>query len=314
MNIKKKLILWGAIGCLAIGCGGCYKEVCYTTAAPTEATTAAVNQETEKLQESKENAAVETNTQEVEIHSEGTLIDHVVANAILQENSKWFVGDECQAEGHIILEEVKEDGFSTVYALMMYGEYAFENVDYFIKSAGTGVIPVVMKFDLRLSSSTPLVSIEWPEDGSGYNVSIKRMFPEHLWNRTLTIQEEDREILTEMERGYAERYLEALGRDAVIGDYADVERTFLTDHGISVDVSNKMNGYLKTMGPYPGWHGSTEKIEDEVRYLYSVFVDEEVGQIIYEKCVFDTLETVEKYIYDAETGDEIEICAYPTAD
>ena len=60
------------------------------------------------------------------------------------------------------------------------------------------------------------------------------------------------------------------------------------------------------MGPYPSWHGTLEKVEDGERYMYSVFFDEETNQIIYEKRFFGTHESVEKYVYDAETGALIE--------
>ena len=316
MKIKKKLVLWGMIGGLAIGGAGCGNTVvCYTTAAPTEAAepTTEIADETvavtETSAEETEARAAETNEAILETLPEGTptFIDTIVAAAILEENKDHYLGGECQGEGHMILEEVEEDGISTVYALMMYGEYEFQNVDYFIKTSGTGVIPVVMKFDLRLSSSTPMISMEWPMDGSGYNDSIKSMFPEHLWDRTLSIQDGDRETLEAMERGYAERYLKEIGRDAIIGDYADVEnRTFLTDHGISVEVSNQMSVNEKLMGPYPSWHGTREKVENGVRYLYSKYYEEETNQIIYEKRVFDSHETVEKFVYDAETGEPVE--------
>ena len=138
-----------------------------------------------------------------------------------------------------------------------------------------------------------------------HNESIKEMFPEHLWDRVLIIREEDRELLTAMERAYAEEHLKMTGRDAIIGDYADVERTILTDHGISVDVSNKLFAYEEKLAPYPSWHGTLEKVEDGERYLYSVFYDEETNQIIYEKRFFGTNETVEKFVYDAKTGEPI---------
>lgn len=231
-------------------------------------------------------------------------LDHKVAEIILNQNRSWYTGEECQAEGHIILEHEEQDGVTTVYALMMYGEYQFQNVDYLIKAAGTGVIPVVLSFGEH-EDGNEFTQMTWPEDGSGYNESLKEMFPEHLWDRVLIIQEEDRELLTTMERAYAEEHLNMTGRDAVIGDYADVERTYLTDYGVSVEVSNKLLGYEPDLGPYPSWHGTLEKVEDGERYLYSVFYEEETNQIVYEKRFFGTHETVEKFVYDAETGELI---------
>ncbi len=325
MKIKIQMLLWGVIGCLAIGSAGCGKEseACWTTAAPLETTVAEA-----KNTETVENTIVETTamkeTEPIVVETNEAIpeevcgvplyMDHVVAQAILEENAGHYLGGECQGEGHIILEEVEEDGISTVYVLMMYGEYEFQNVDYFIKTAGTGVIPVVMQFDLRLSSHTPLISFEWPMDGNKYNDSIKKMFPEHLWDRTLSIREEDRSALTEMERSYAVRYLKEIGRDAVVGEYADFEHVLLTDLGVSVEVSNKLGEYEKNMGPYPYWQGSVEKVEDGTRYMYSLFYDEEVNHIVYEKRVFETHETVEKYVFDAATGEKIELCGLPPAD
>ena len=120
-------------------------------------------------------------------------LDQKVTEIILEHNRPMFTGEECQAEGHIILEHEEQDGVTTVYALMMYGEYQFQNVDYLIKAAGTGVIPVVLSFGEH-EDGREFTHMTWPEDGSGYNESIKEMFPEHLWDRVLIIQEADREL------------------------------------------------------------------------------------------------------------------------
>jgi len=309
MKIKIKMGLWGLIGGLLIGSTGCGNTiVCYTTEVPADST---VETESTKKSEAAEMAretlaaAVETNEAIPEPDIAGSVMEKLVSDSILEENSGHYLQGECQGEGHIILDEVEVDGISTVYALMMYGEYEFQNVDYFVKTAGTGVIPVVLQYDIRLNSHTPLVSFEWPADGSGYNESIKQMFPEYLWDRVLSIQEEDRTKLEKMEREYARQYLEEMGRDAVVCDYRDFEHTLLTDLGVSVEVSNKMLVHEKLMGPYPDWVGSTEKVEDGVRYMYSLFYEEETNEIIYEKRVFETDETVEKFIYDAETGEPV---------
>lgn len=258
----------------------------------------AITQEEETTAEILDSVAEDTVLTEDEL-------DRKVTEIIFEHNKPVFTGEECKAEGHIVLDYEVHDGTTTVYALMMYGEYQFQNVDYLIKASGTGVIPVVLTFGEE-PDGKEFMTTTWPDDGSGYNDSIKEMFPEHLWDRTLVIQEEDREVLMKMERAYAEEHLQMTGRDAIIGDYADVERTYLTDYGISVDVSNKLNEHEKDMGPYPGWHGSLEKVEDGERYLYSVFYDEETNQVIYEKRFFGTHETVEKFVFDAETGEAIE--------
>lgn len=292
-HITKPCLVLLTFGYLTAVLTGCQKDDIYETRITT-------------VVPASQPVTVETNVQidPEERESSSDYLDQLVSAAILEQNADSYLSDECPAEGHMILEEQEQDGILTLYALTMYGEYAFHNVDYFVKSSGTGAIPTVMKFDLRLNSHTPLISIERPEDGSGYIESIKTIFPEHLWDRVITIQEDDANTLTAMEQEYAKQYLVKLGRDALIGNYADFEHTLLTDLGISVEVSNHLLEYEKDMGPYPNWHGSTEKIEYGVRYMYSVFYDEETSQIIYEKRVFDSMETVEKFVFDAETGEK----------
>lgn len=309
MKMKKLAVGMGILSCLTVGCSRYGINLLSEEESLTTMETTAVQQETmaqnDSGNEDELQAQVAETNAEIDLYGEDSSMEQVVANSILENRSKQFTGEECQAEGHIIIGEEINEGVLKVYALTMYGEYAFQNVDYFVKEAGTGAIPAVMTYDLRLSVVRTTSDVEWPEDGSGYEESVKRMFPEKYWDRVLTIPDEDLSVLKEMEQGYAKAYLEELGRDAVIGEYADVPHTFLTDYGISVDVSNKMLEYEKLMGPYPNWVGSTEKIEDGVRYMYLVFYEEETNEIIYEKRVFDTNESIEKFVYDAETGEEI---------
>lgn len=305
MTMKKSCILFLTFGCLTSITAGCSKETLPTssTAATAAVTTTAASMTTAAPSASvtvmETNEALPTPDDTLETYAE-----QLASSAILEHYNNSFVPEECLAEGHLILEEDVSDGILTIYALTMYGGYSFHNVDYFVKSSGTGVIPAVMTFDLRLNSHTPLLSFELPEDGSGYSESVKKMFPEHLWDRVLTIQEDDRRTLTAMEQDYAKRYLSEIGRSALVGEYADFNHELLTDVGISTEVSNRLLEYEKDIGPYPNWHGSTEKIENQIRYMYSVFYDEESSQIIYEKRVFDSMETVEKFVFDAETGEK----------
>lgn len=304
MTMKKSCILFLTFGCLTSITAGCSKEALPTssTAATAAVTTAAVSM---TAAPSAAVAVMETNEALPDPSDTlETYADQLASSAILEHYNDYFVPEECLAEGHLILEEDVSDGILTIYALTIYGGYSFHNVDYFVKSSGTGVIPAVMTFDLRLNSHTPLLSFETPEDGSGYSESIKNLFPEHLWDRVLTIQEDDRSALISMEQEYAKRYLSEIGRSALVGEYADFNHELLTDVGISTEVSNRLLEYEKEMGPYPTWHGSTEKLEQDIRYMYSVFYDEESSQIIYEKRVFDTMETVEKFVFDAETGEK----------
>ena len=109
------------------------------------------------------------------------------------------------------------------------------------------------------------VSIVEAEDGSAFVDSIKKNFPEDLWSRCITIEDDDRNELNKQERSYAEEYLGSIGREDVeIGDYGDFEHTLLTDEGVSVDVSNKMLDVQSGDGFEffcPMWLGEREVIE-----------------------------------------------------
>lgn len=326
--MRKRHLVWMMLGCMALASAGCGKETDTNAAqetvieaeketagaAETEAAETKAAETEEAETEAEETEAAETETEETaeetEAEAEETeaaeeTLDTIVTDIIVEHNRSIYLGEECPAEGHIILDYEEQDDTTTVYALTTYGEYQFQNVDYIVKAAGSGVIPAVLTITEDEATGEREATVEWPEDGSGYNASIKSMFPEELWERTLSIQEEDREALIEMEQNEVEQYLEQLGRDAVIAGYSDMEYQYLTDCGISVDVSNKMMSYEAEMEGYPSWVGSCEKLEDGERYLYSLSVDEEQGRIVYEKRHFDSGETAEQFVYDSETGEKI---------
>ena len=71
------------------------------------------------------------------------------------------------------------------------------------------------------------------------------MFPDGLWERCISTQEDDEQELKRQERSYAEAYLKTLGRNAAIGDYSDFPHTIPSDVGISTEVSNKIDEVRK---------------------------------------------------------------------
>ena len=204
-----------------------------------------INKETEEsITETK---AAETVSEETTENVTNAVldIDKMVGEAIIQQSQVMYPGYECVAEGHIILDSEEKDGFLTVYAQTMYGEYQFHNEEYFVKSAGSGVIPCVMEFIVNEKGAYKLYAVQWPEDGSRYVQSIQEMFPEKLWDTCISPTEEAKAELIAQERAYAEAYLKQLGRDAKIGDYADFEYVLLTEAGVPVEASNHIMEYEK---------------------------------------------------------------------
>lgn len=232
-----------------------------------------------------------------------TDLDEAVGMAVLSSNADSYASQECVAEGHILLETEQEGTKTTAYALTMYGEYGFEN-GAFIKGSGTGLIPAVMTFSYDEKNGYVLEDCQYPMDGSYYVSSIQELFPEKYWDRCIVHRDDDIEELTRQERIYARDYLNRLGRTAKIGDYADIGHPLLTDVGVSVDVSNHL-WELEMLYGYPYWIGNLEKLEDGVRYVYEMSLDQKAGEIIYTKSVYDTKEVVEQIRIDMNTGEEI---------
>lgn len=189
--------------------------------------------------------------------------DEVISKIILNQNTGDYAFGECVGEGHIILQtkevtNAKSEMNKIFYTLVMYGEYGFQNGN-FIKTSGTGVIPV----RITLDQNNNLIEYLEPMDGSYYASSIKEMFPENFYKRAVQATNEDMEICKKQERVYAQTYLDSIGRDAQIGDYGDFEHTLPQ---INVEASNTL---LSSMyGEFPYWIGTIEKIENGARYVY----------------------------------------------
>lgn len=239
----------------------------------------------------------------VKTEETGTSWEQAVSEAVLTENRGKYTGEEFCGEGHLILGQKEEGDRMVIYALTMYGEYQFQNGN-FVKEAGTGVIPAVLTFRENEDGSRILESFEVPEDGSGYLDSVHRLFPEELWENCISPSEQNRLFLREQEQNGARAYLETLGRVASVGEYADFEYRLLTEEGVSVEVSNRLI-CDRELSRYPGWVGSLERLEENVRYLYQVEVDRENGIIRYKKTSMDSAVTVESREFDLETGDPV---------
>ena len=204
------------------------------------------------------------------------------------------------AEGHITY-GIDEDGTEyKVYLLTHYSRFGFEN-GYFMEKAG-GTVPAVMTFR-KTAEGYELLDVEYPLDGSGYAPSIKKMFPVKYRNRLNNITDEDSDSLWAQCKAYAQAYLDEIGRDEEIRTYSQVERTLLTDVGVSVEVSNKFISYKQL--PYNYDIGYYEALENGVRYVYSVSYDKNADRIICTKEVYDTKEIIEKTEIDSLTGEII---------
>lgn len=236
-------------------------------------------------------------------------LSRLTADAILSDNESSYADGECCGEGHKILGYRLSGGRLKIYALTMFGYYGFQN-DMFIKTSGSGVIPAVLTFE-KDGDGYRLREIEYPRDGAGYVKSIKRMFPLPYRAQALHFSDKQQEELSAQERLYAEAYLKSIGREAEVGEFRDLNVILLTDCGVSVEVSNALS-CDKRLGEYPFWIGTTEALENGVRFVRSLSLDEEAGQIVYKTVEKDSGAVTEIYIFDAVTGEELAVP--PSAD
>lgn len=228
------------------------------------------------------------------------LPETLVSQVLLDQASSGYMEGECAAEGHIILDTVREDDVWQVYTLASVGQYGF-CTGHFEKISGSGAIPTMFTIGQDENGNYVCDEIWEPEDGSYYADSIKETFPRKLWNKALNAHERYGE-LQEQEEAYAQAYLESIGREAPIGDYGDFEHPLFTENGMSVEVSNALLT-IEKLYPFPMHIGNVERIEDGVRYVYETAWNhqgEGVGTAIYTKYEYDTNQVVQRYIFQVE--------------
>ena len=234
---------------------------------------------------------------------QAAVLDTAVGKAVLSHNAGSYASGECAGEGHIVLGSETSGSTVTVYALAQYGEYQFQDEN-LVNASGSGAIPTVLKFTANTDGSYTLTDYQEPADGSGYEASVKKMFPADLQARCLSISQSDADALKAQEQAYATAYLTSIGRSATVGDYADFQHTLLTDQGVPVSVSNSLlwNSALEN---YPQWIGNLERLENGTRYVYAVSYDTQKQTISYTKTNTATKEVVESYVFNSATGDQV---------
>ncbi|MBQ7117624.1 MAG: hypothetical protein IJN88_05380 [Clostridia bacterium] len=240
--------------------------------------------------------------------TEASDLDKAVSKAILEQNASDKQLGECPTEGHIIFGTKESGGVVTVYMTERYSVYGFED-GWFIEQSGHS-IPCVMRFEKK-DGKYVFLDAEYAEDGANHSASIKRMFPKIYEGRVNNLTKKEEQKLKEQLHAYAKAYLDSIGRTEPIGTYSDLNAVLLTDVGVSVEVSNKLNGLKVNYNT--GKIGWFERIEDDVRYIYRTSYFPEKNLITYTKEVYGTGEIKEKIEVDALTGDVIGE-AYSTQD
>lgn len=192
-------------------------------------------------------------------------IDEAVSRAVKSQGKSYLVG-EVVTEGHIILDTEEKDGQVKVYTIASIGWFGFEN-GIFTTVSGSGTIPTVITFSKNESGAYDLLQYQEPKDGALYLGSVKKMFPQKLWPEVLTEGKRYSELVTQKDE-QAVAYLKSIGREAKVS--ASYVEKKLVD--INVEASNKLfaelTKYNSFLNSCPYWIGSTELVENGVRYIY----------------------------------------------
>jgi bla regulator protein BlaR1 len=192
-------------------------------------------------------------------------VEEAISQAIKAQGKSYKTG-EFLTEGHIILDKEEKDGEVKVYTICSVGWFGFEN-GIFTKISGSGAIPKVMTFAVSENGEFSLVEYKRPLDGEDYVESIYEMFPEKLHDVVLSAHDKYPDILKQQEE-QAENYLKSIGRKAdVDSKYVDKTQVDIDyeARGILFAIYNKFDVFLNTC---PDWIGSSEHIEDGIRYIY----------------------------------------------
>lgn len=191
-------------------------------------------------------------------------IEEAVHRAVIAQGQGYRDG-EVVTEGHIILEVEENNGIIKAYTVASLSWFGFEN-GVFTGISGSGAIPTVMTFTRNYQSNYTLTEYKEPMDGEGYGDSIRKMFPQRLWDSVL--KTDHYPALAEQKEDQARQYLQSINRNAEV-KVGHVEKQ-LAD--INVDASNKLFTVFTKSDPelnnFPYWLGTKEYLADGERFIY----------------------------------------------
>lgn len=200
-------------------------------------------------------------------------VEKAVSEAIIERNTGGLNGSpmykegEFAAEGHVMLAAKEDQNTITVYALVSFGFFGFEN-GVFTTVSGGSRIPTVLVLARASEGKYQLESYKEPIDGGGYLDSVKKLFPKSLHATILSGSDQYIKTVVEQQETQARGYLESIGRDAQVKvGYVEKELS-----NINVQAANKLTAELTKYNEFlnncPYWLGTREQLEDGIRYIY----------------------------------------------
>lgn len=244
-------------------------------------------------------------TEKSENNSENTSLDEAVISAVFDENKGKYLPGECQGVGYKIFETFSDGENISVYALIEYIEYRFQD-DLFVNISGSRA-NVLLEFKMKNHQSYELMNYILLDSNSGLSdEELEELIaPLKETGKDYTYTDVVFQELRSQADSYAEEYLQLIGRDAAICERKSHEEDSLLALGVNEDVYFMLIKSEAT-NIYPDWNGTCERIEDGIRYVYQTYYDDISKEIEYTKTKYETKETVEKMTFDSVTGNAIE--------
>ena len=170
-------------------------------------------------------------------------------------------GGEKWIEGHVVLGTEETEGEERVYLLAQCCNYGFLGGVFTDSGAGFSE-PMTLCFT-KTENAYTLSKILQPEDGDGFDESLKQLMPADCLTRMTSLSSINESAIASEMTDQAKAYLQTIGRTEPVEDWRTLD---LKTADILTPVSNLT---ISLCGPYPLWVTTAERVENGERYLYS---------------------------------------------
>ncbi len=204
---------------------------------------------------------------------------------------------------HNIISAIAKDGKYEVYALVSYGEYRFMNGN-LVRLTELNVKPTVFTFVKNSKEYYDFVHADFPTFASDTEDAVRKMYIRTTAENVMKNMEIFKTGLLTQEKEAAEKYLKAIGRNAVVGTRSDFTFDSIESQGVSEEAAGKILADQKLL-LYPMWIGNQEFVQDGVRYVYETSYNKSDDTLLFRKIDYLTKKNLEEWKVSAATGEYI---------
>jgi beta-lactamase regulating signal transducer with metallopeptidase domain len=184
-----------------------------------------------------------------------TNLEEVLSDYILARQRHAFYMGEKAFEAHHILQTEEADGMVSVYMLVRFAWFEFQD-GIFASVSGTGGIPVKMELKKSENGQYEVISYKEPMDGGMWRTSLQEMFPDDLvqlvTQRDNMVQWEEEQVSIITNKAAA--YLKSIGRESFPVEYRYVPERNNEEYLKAIyQVTSFRKGF-------PEWPGSREAL------------------------------------------------------